>query len=60
MSRCPKLDPRYWDCECAEHYIHPKREEKCPRCGTTRQWGPDSRADEVADPKNHALVEVKK
>ncbi len=43
-----KTDPRYWDCECEENYIHDKRVGTfCPRCRTRAQDQPDSRPEEI-------------
>lgn len=39
--------PLFWDCECDEHYIHPKTENYCINCGAIRKDQPDSRVDEV-------------
>jgi hypothetical protein len=37
----------YWDCECEHNYIHPKAEEVCKVCGSSREDSPDSRLAEV-------------
>lgn len=37
----------YWDCECDAHYIHPKSDWNCPRCGVDQTDMPDSRVDEI-------------
>jgi|TARA_R100000750_G_C2292612_1_gene75546 hypothetical protein len=37
----------FWDCECDNHYIHPKTEEKCNECGFYHHEMPDSRTEEV-------------
>lgn len=37
----------YWDCECTEHFIHPKDCPKCKICGAVREDQPDSRVPEV-------------
>jgi hypothetical protein len=43
-----KTDPRYWDCECEENFIHDNRVGTfCPRCRTRAQDQPDSRPEEV-------------
>jgi hypothetical protein len=47
-----KLDetnPKYWDCDCTEHYIHIKLEESCPVCGAKRDEMPDSRQREIEE-----------
>ncbi|NPV00038.1 MAG: hypothetical protein HPY53_01535 [Brevinematales bacterium] len=47
------LDTEFWDCECPDHYIHPVKDEICPKCGATQEESPSSRALEVANPENH-------
>ena len=43
-----KTDPRYWDCECEENFIHDKRVGTfCPRCRQRAVDQPDSRPEEV-------------
>ena len=43
-----KTDPRYWDCECDENYIHDKRiEPKCTVCGSEHDECSDSRPNEI-------------
>ena len=37
----------FWDCECDEHYIHPKTETKCYICGMYSEDMPDSISTEV-------------
>ena len=37
----------FWDCECENHYIHPKTEEKCSICNFEHHEMPDSRTIEV-------------
>lgn len=41
------LNENYWDCECKEHYIHPKSEKKCDICEAEESYQPDSRSDEI-------------
>lgn len=41
------VTPDYWDCECEDHFIHPKDCEKCLVCGAIRNEQPDSRVNEV-------------
>ena len=41
------LNPNFWDCECDEHYIHPGKYKKCPKCGARRDEMPDSRQNEI-------------
>lgn len=38
---------QYWDCECVDHYIHPKEDDKCWRCHAKREDQPDSMKVEV-------------
>lgn len=38
----------FWDCECKEHYVHPKTQKICLRCFTNCDDQPDSRTDEAA------------
>ena len=42
-----KTTEAYWDCECPENYIHPKSEDKCPKCGRTSDEQPDAIVSEV-------------
>lgn len=39
----------FWDCECDTNYIHRKTEKACPRCGVTKEEGPDARVNEILD-----------
>jgi hypothetical protein len=41
--------PLYWDCECLEDYIHPKKENNCIYCGAEADFQPESRVNEVID-----------
>ena len=41
------LDSRYWDCACADKYIHKHEVEFCSHCGERRDEMPDSRKMEV-------------
>jgi hypothetical protein len=43
------LNPKYWDCECNEQYIHSKLEESCTICGAQREEMPDSRQREIEE-----------
>lgn len=47
LSGSIQLDSRYWDCECAENYIHPHSDDCCAVCGATRDESPDSRVAEI-------------
>ena len=44
----PSLTPSFWDCECAENYIHHHAIPVCPRCGVAAAAQPDSHPEEVA------------
>lgn len=37
-----KTDPRFWDCECPENYIHPKSEASCLECNANSDDQPDT------------------
>ena len=37
----------YWDCECEDNYIKPKRETSCVQCHAIVDEQPDSRVIEV-------------
>lgn len=41
------LTTNYWDCECDDNYIHSTNEERCLKCDTLKEDGPDSHAFEV-------------
>ena len=43
----------YWDCNCEDQYIHPKRTEVCPICGAHADGQPDSLTTEIADKDLH-------
>ncbi len=43
----------YWDCNCLGQFIHPKSDTKCPKCRAVAEDQPDSRDNEIANPKNH-------
>ena len=43
-----ETNPNYWDCECAEDYIHPKLDAQCTKCGALEDEAPDSREAELA------------
>ncbi len=42
-----KTDPRFWDCECPENYIHPKSETSCLECNANSDDQPDSMIAEI-------------
>lgn len=42
-----KTDPRFWDCECSNHYIHSKNHTVCNKCGAQSEEQPDSRVEEL-------------
>jgi len=42
-----ETDPRFWDCECKDNYIHPKDEPMCQVCGKHQDEQPDSIVVEV-------------
>tara|TARA_R110000744_G_scaffold198235_2_gene317465 strand:- start:291 stop:656 length:366 start_codon:yes stop_codon:yes gene_type:complete len=43
-----RTDPRYWDCECDENYIHKKSiEPVCNVCGYGHDECADSRPNEI-------------
>ncbi len=55
------LTPLFWDCECADDYIHPASVAICYRCHSAREESPDARVPEVlkyADLLPEALVEL--
>lgn len=39
--------PAYWECACAQHYLHARDVEVCPACGRLRTESPDARVDDV-------------
>lgn len=47
MSNEIVLTPKYWDCECSENYIHPRRVSSCAICKSRRVEQPQSRVNEV-------------
>jgi len=47
MSNEIVLTPKYWDCECAENYIHPRSVSSCAICKSRRSEQPQSRVNEV-------------
>jgi len=49
-----KTDPRFWDCECSDHYIHSKNHTVCNKCGAESKDQPDSRVEEL-DYNNFAI-----
>lgn len=53
-----ELDNRYWDCECENHYIHPKTVETCAICGAEQDEQPDSIAQEVRKGDCHAVYSL--
>ena len=45
-----ETDPKYWDCECDQNYIHAKAKTLvCHVCGATEDESPDSRVNELKD-----------
>lgn len=43
-----KTDPKYWDCECKDNYIHLKVNTlSCSVCGMTEDECSDSRPNEI-------------
>jgi Zn finger protein HypA/HybF involved in hydrogenase expression len=41
-------DPRYWDCECDDNFIHLKSNNlSCSECGMTEDECSDSRPNEI-------------
>jgi len=43
-----KTDPRYWDCDCDNKYIHLKTDKlSCSICGMTEDECSDSRPNEI-------------
>jgi len=47
MSNEIVLTSKYWDCECAENYIHPRSVSSCAICKSRRSEQPQSRVNEV-------------
>ncbi len=47
MTETPGTTSFYWDCECAEHFIHPKGCKECLLCGAVPENQPDSHLIEV-------------
>ena len=45
--------PLFWDCECAEGYIHPASQAVCEHCHAQREEQPDARVSELPAPHNH-------
>lgn len=43
------LTPDFWDCECKDDFIHPKKQSLCDRCGAVADEQPDSRVNEVEE-----------
>ena len=39
--------PDYWDCECENNYIHPRKHDECKVCGSIEEEQPESRLSEV-------------
>ena len=43
-------NPKYWDCECEEDYIHLKaKKQYCSNCNSLHFEQPDSRQNEIDD-----------
>ena len=36
-----------WECECHEHYLHPRSQEQCLVCQVSRADAPDARMSEI-------------
>ncbi len=47
MTDPVELTELFWDCECEDTYINPKRANGCQTCGAFREDQPDSRVPEV-------------
>jgi len=45
--KSPDTDPRFWDCECIDQYIHSENESRCNTCGAYREDQPDTRISEL-------------
>lgn len=43
----PYTHPDYWNCECKEDYINPKKLIRCIFCGAHKEDQPDSILEEV-------------
>ena len=39
--------PLFWDCECAEDYIHPASQAVCEHCHAQQEEQPDARVSEL-------------
>ena len=42
-----ETDPRFWDCECEDHFIQLKVTKMCIRCKANQDDMPDSRVNEL-------------
>jgi Zn finger protein HypA/HybF involved in hydrogenase expression len=51
MNQRPEIEiettPLFWDCECAEDYIHPASQAVCEHCHAQREEQPDARVSEL-------------
>lgn len=47
MSERIELAADFWDCECAENFIHVAGVHDCPRCGAVKDDQPNSIVAEV-------------
>lgn len=43
-----ELAAEYWDCECAECYVHRNAVSFCPVCNTSQETQPNARVAEVS------------
>ena len=54
MKECKiETTEKYWDCECAQNYIHLKSKAECLICGARHDEQPDSRVNEVENMLNN-------
>lgn len=54
------LNPRFWECECDERYIHHRAIQYCPRCEACQQDQPDGRLDEIAAQLQTTFTELQR
>ena len=52
--------PDYWDCECENNYIHPRKHDECKVCGSIEEEQPESRLSEVTVGRLKMLIEALK
>lgn len=55
-----QTNPKFWDCECYQAYIHHDSMLSCARCGAYRDEQPDSYENEVKTHLQEALDEILK